>query len=93
MELGSPQAELQSALKQSGDSWKQLSAWRVSLGAEVVSMLDGMGDKYYTISGLPDPAMQEMKELISKHGTLLVKDQLLDVLDTEQTQGSVISTC
>ncbi|KAF0306006.1 F-box only protein 21 [Amphibalanus amphitrite] len=50
-------------------------------------MLDEMGNKYFTIGGLPDPAMQEMKELVSRHCTVLVKDQLLDVLDTEQTDG------
>ncbi|XP_043213781.1 F-box only protein 21-like [Amphibalanus amphitrite] len=87
LEQGSHQPELQLALKQSGDRWKQLAAWHVSLGAEICAMLDEMGNKYFTIGGLPDPAMQEMKELVSRHCTVLVKDQLLDVLDTEQTDG------
>ena len=50
-------------------------------------MLDDMGNKYYTIGGLPDPAMQEVKELVERHCTVLVKDQLLNVLDTEHTDA------
>ena len=85
----SHQTELQLALQQSGGSWKQLAAWHATLGVEVCAMLDEMGNKYYIIGGLPEPAMQEMQELVSKHCMVLVKDQLLDVLDTEETDGSV----
>ncbi|XP_037091561.1 F-box only protein 21-like [Pollicipes pollicipes] len=77
------QAELDLALSQVERNWRRLAAWRSSLGVLVCHMLDQMGDKYYSVGGLPDPAMQQMCELVAEHGTLLVKDELLEILDSE----------
>ena len=70
--------ELLALLHVHGGNWLELTKTRLAIGRYVRDMLDRWAERYHSLGGLPDPAMEEFRAIARAYGTLIARDCLLD---------------
>ncbi|XP_037076117.1 F-box only protein 21-like [Pollicipes pollicipes] len=70
--------------EQCGRSWRRTARFRTSAGHHLRAALAKMADRCYSVDCLPDPAMEEFRQLVPIHGTLFNRDALLEIIYPRQ---------
>ena len=71
-----PEVEL--LLSECSQNWRTLTRCRLSVGVHLRDFLDRAANRLFAVTGLPDLAMEEFRGIASAHGSLVMRDALLD---------------
>ena len=79
MQQRSCRAELAELWAAQGRSWLRLTRHRLQVGSTLRRRLDLMADRYPGLGdALPDPVMEDFRLMVRRHGSLIMRDALLD---------------
>ncbi|XP_043215024.1 uncharacterized protein LOC122378245 isoform X2 [Amphibalanus amphitrite] len=87
----SEKEELELLLASQGHSWYGLAQHRLQIGRMLRERLDYLADRYNGLGeALPDPVMEDFRAMVRHHGSLIMRDALLDeVVPRQQRRGAL----
>ena len=70
--------EIQQLLSECGGRWRTLARHRLEASLHLCDVLDRMANRSFMLHGLPDLGMESFRQAAAAHGSLVMRDALLD---------------
>ena len=70
--------ELERLLSECGSSWRVLARCRLFASLHLRHLLERVASRPFTLAGLPDLAVEQFRGIASSHGSMVMRDALLE---------------